>query len=54
MVLFSNAMRLSMSLHHVPHIALGVEMTEDFDERSKFCLRIRAAIPMPVVSACSW
>ncbi len=35
MVVFSNATRLSMSLYHVPHIALGAEMTEDFDERSK-------------------
>ena len=35
MVLFSNATRLAMSLYHVPHIALGAEMTEDFHERSK-------------------
>ena len=35
MVVFSNATRLSMSLYHVPHIALGAEITEDFDERSK-------------------
>ena len=35
MVVFSNATRLSMSLYHVPHIALGAEMTEDFNERSK-------------------
>ncbi len=35
MLLFSNATRLAMSLYHVPHIALGAEMTEDFHERSK-------------------
>ncbi len=35
MVAFSNATRLAMSLYHVPHIALGAEMTEDFHERSK-------------------
>ena len=31
----SNATRTAMSLYHVPHIALGAEMSEDFDERSK-------------------
>ncbi len=35
MVVFSIATRLAMSLYHVPHIALGAEMTEDFDDRSK-------------------
>ena len=35
LVVFSNATRTSMSLYHVPHIALGAEMSEDYDERSK-------------------
>ena len=35
LVVFSNATRTAMSLYHVPHIALGAEMSEDFDERSK-------------------
>ena len=34
LVLFTNATRTSMSLYHVPHIALGAEMTEDFHDRS--------------------
>jgi len=34
LVVFSNATRTSMSLYHVPHIALGAEMSEDYDERS--------------------
>ena len=34
LVIFTNAARTSMSLYHVPHIALGAEMTDDFDERS--------------------
>ena len=35
LVVFSNATRTSMSLYHVPHIALGAELSEDYDERSK-------------------
>ena len=35
LVVFSNATRTAMSLYHVPHIALGAEMSEDYDERSK-------------------
>ena len=35
LVVFSNATRTSMSLYHVPHIALGAEMSGDYDERSK-------------------
>ncbi|HIG39285.1 MAG TPA: MFS transporter [Gammaproteobacteria bacterium] len=35
LVIFTNATRTAMSLYHVPHIALGAEMTEDYDERSK-------------------
>ncbi len=35
LVVFSNASRTSMSLYHVPHIALGAELSEDYDERSK-------------------
>lgn len=34
LVVFSNATRTAMSLYHVPHIALGAEMTEDFHDRS--------------------
>lgn len=34
LLVFSNATRTSMSLYHVPHIALGAEMSEDYDERS--------------------
>ena len=34
LVIFANATRTAMSLYHVPHIALGAEMTEDFTERS--------------------
>ena len=35
LVVFSKATRTSMSLYHVPHIALGAELSEDYDERSK-------------------
>ncbi|MEM7080955.1 MAG: MFS transporter, partial [Pseudomonadota bacterium] len=35
LIVFANATRTAMSLYHVPHIALGAEMTEDFDERSQ-------------------
>ena len=35
LLVFSNATRTSMSLYHVPHIALGAELSEDYDERSK-------------------
>ena len=35
LVVFTNATRTAMSLYHVPHIALGAEMTEDFNERSQ-------------------
>ncbi len=34
LIVFTNAARTSMSLYHVPHIALGAEMSEDYDERS--------------------
>ena len=33
-LVFSNATRTAMSLYHVPHIALGAEMSEDYHERS--------------------
>ena len=35
LVVFTNATRTAMSLYHVPHIALGAEMSDDFDERSE-------------------
>ena len=35
LLVFSNATRTSMSLYHVPHIGLGAELSEDYDERSK-------------------
>lgn len=35
LVVFTNLTRTSMSLYHVPHIALGAEMTDDFSERSE-------------------
>lgn len=35
LVIFTNATRTAMSLYHVPHIALGAEMTDDFNERSQ-------------------
>ena len=34
LAVFTNVSRLMMSLYHVPHIALGAEMTEDADDRS--------------------
>ncbi len=34
LVVFANATRTAMSLYHVPHIALGAEMSSDYDERS--------------------
>ena len=34
LVVFTNLTRTSMTLYHVPHIALGAEMTEDFVERT--------------------
>ena len=34
LAVFTNVSRLMMSLYHVPHIALGAEMTEDVDDRS--------------------
>ena len=34
LLVFTNVTRTSMSLYHVPHIALGAEMSEDYDERS--------------------
>jgi GPH family glycoside/pentoside/hexuronide:cation symporter len=34
LVIFTNLSRTSMTLYHVPHIALGAEMTDDFAERS--------------------
>ena len=35
LVIFSNATRTAMSLFNVPHISLGAEISEDFDERSE-------------------
>ncbi|NKB99081.1 MAG: MFS transporter [Pseudomonadales bacterium] len=35
LLIFTNATRTAMSLYHVPHIALGAEMTVDFSERSE-------------------
>jgi GPH family glycoside/pentoside/hexuronide:cation symporter len=34
LLVFTNATRTAMSFYHVPHIALGAEMSEDYDERS--------------------
>lgn len=34
MVLFANIARTAMTLYHVPHLALGAEMSVDFRERS--------------------
>jgi Na+/melibiose symporter-like transporter len=34
LVVFSNLSRTAMTLYHVPHLALGAEMTDDFAERS--------------------
>ncbi len=34
LVVFTNLTRTSMSLYHVPHIALGAELSDDFRERS--------------------
>jgi Na+/melibiose symporter-like transporter len=34
LVAFSNLSRTAMTLYHVPHLALGAEMTDDFGERS--------------------
>lgn len=34
LVLFTNLARTAMTLYHVPHLALGAEMTTDFAERS--------------------
>ena len=34
LVVFTNLTRTSMSLYHVPHIALGAELSDDFKERS--------------------
>lgn len=34
MIVFVNLTRTAMTLYHVPHIALGAEMTDDYDERS--------------------
>ena len=34
LLVFTNLTRTAMSLYHVPHIALGAEMSEDYDERS--------------------
>jgi len=35
LVIFSNATRTAMSLFNVPHISLGAEISDDFDERSE-------------------
>jgi GPH family glycoside/pentoside/hexuronide:cation symporter len=34
LIVFTNLTRTSMSLYHVPHIAMGAELTDDFRERS--------------------
>jgi glycoside/pentoside/hexuronide:cation symporter, GPH family len=34
LVLFTNATRTSMSLYHVPHVALGAELSSGYDERT--------------------
>jgi GPH family glycoside/pentoside/hexuronide:cation symporter len=34
LIVFTNLTRTSMSLYHVPHIALGAELSDDFKERS--------------------
>jgi len=34
LIVFTNLTRTAMTLYHVPHIALGAEMTDDYDERS--------------------
>ena len=34
LAVFANLTRSSMTLYHVPHLALGAEMSQDFDERS--------------------
>lgn len=34
LMVFTNLSRTMMSLYHVPHLALGAEITEDFDDRS--------------------
>lgn len=34
LIVFTNLARTAMTLYHVPHIALGAEMTDDYDERS--------------------
>jgi Na+/melibiose symporter-like transporter len=34
LLVFTVLTRLSMTLYHVPHLALGAELTQDFDERT--------------------
>jgi Na+/melibiose symporter-like transporter len=34
MILFVNLTRTAMTVFHIPHIAMGAELTEDYDERS--------------------
>ncbi|MDA1075412.1 MAG: MFS transporter [Proteobacteria bacterium] len=34
LLVFTNATRTAMSLYHVPHIALGAEMSDDYNQRS--------------------
>ena len=34
LLVFTNLSRTMLSLYHVPHLALGAEITEDFDDRS--------------------
>lgn len=34
LVIFTNLSRITLTLYHVPHLALGAEMTTDFAERS--------------------
>ena len=50
LVVFSNATRTAMSLYHVPHIALGAEMSEDYDERSKL---VATGCSSPTSAYCS-
>jgi Na+/melibiose symporter-like transporter len=34
LIVFTNLARTAMTLYYVPHVALGAEMTDDYDERS--------------------
>jgi len=35
LVVFANVVRTLMTLYHVPHVALGAELTDDYSERSE-------------------